>query len=166
MTARKIAAVIAAVVVAGAFLASDAGAAQRGKARGKANNGPSFCRSGVGHPVYGRQWCLAKGYGLGEAVWHPTPMGRVVFQRVPPGRVQTVRLGPREIAGILSDVVLDEIFGKSHYELDRGALGGVWRGGADDGLFVLEVLVGDSPVAELTDTDLDGEVDVVLIAGH
>jgi len=28
------------------------------------------------------------------------------------------------------------------------------------------VLIGGAPVAELTDTDLDGEVDVVLIAGQ
>lgn len=26
---------------------------------------PGFCRSGVGHPVWGRQWCLDKGFGLG-----------------------------------------------------------------------------------------------------
>src|SRR5688500_8111477 len=27
---------------------------------------PSFCRSGEGHPVWGRQWCLDKGFGLGD----------------------------------------------------------------------------------------------------
>ena len=25
---------------------------------------PSFCRSGAGHPNWGRQWCLDKGFGL------------------------------------------------------------------------------------------------------
>ncbi|HYO46046.1 MAG TPA: hypothetical protein VEY33_05100 [Gemmatimonadota bacterium] len=29
-------------------------------------NGPSFCRSGAGHPVFGLQWCLNKGYGIGR----------------------------------------------------------------------------------------------------
>jgi hypothetical protein len=28
--------------------------------------GPSFCRSGAGHPVHGRRWCLRKGFGLGD----------------------------------------------------------------------------------------------------
>jgi hypothetical protein len=28
--------------------------------------GPSFCRSGAGHPVHGRRWCLRKGFGLGN----------------------------------------------------------------------------------------------------
>jgi hypothetical protein len=27
--------------------------------------GPAFCRSGAGHPVWGREWCLERGYGLG-----------------------------------------------------------------------------------------------------
>jgi hypothetical protein len=30
------------------------------------NSGPSFCRSGAGHPVFGIQWCLQKGYGIGR----------------------------------------------------------------------------------------------------
>ena len=30
--------------------------------------GPSFCRSGAGHPVHGRRWCLRKGFGLGRDV--------------------------------------------------------------------------------------------------
>ena len=28
--------------------------------------GPAFCRSGEGHPVHGRSWCVEKGFGLGE----------------------------------------------------------------------------------------------------
>ncbi len=27
--------------------------------------GPAFCRSGAGHPVWGPEWCLEKGWGLG-----------------------------------------------------------------------------------------------------
>lgn len=27
---------------------------------------PAFCRSGAGHPVHGRRWCLEKGFGLGD----------------------------------------------------------------------------------------------------
>ncbi|MGH7565226.1 MAG: hypothetical protein ACREK2_00190 [Gemmatimonadota bacterium] len=32
----------------------------------RSNSGPSFCRSGAGHPVFGLQWCLNKGYGIGR----------------------------------------------------------------------------------------------------
>jgi len=28
--------------------------------------GPAFCRSGAGHPVHGRSWCVNKGFGLGN----------------------------------------------------------------------------------------------------
>jgi Ni/Co efflux regulator RcnB len=31
----------------------------------QAGGGPAFCRSGSGHPVFGRQWCREKGFGLG-----------------------------------------------------------------------------------------------------
>src|SRR3569832_970707 len=27
---------------------------------------PAVCRSGAGHPVYGRSWCVEKGFGLGN----------------------------------------------------------------------------------------------------
>lgn len=30
------------------------------------NDGPAFCRSGAGHPVWGLQWCLSKGYSVGR----------------------------------------------------------------------------------------------------
>ncbi len=29
-------------------------------------SGPSFCRSGAGHPVFGRAWCRDKGFALGS----------------------------------------------------------------------------------------------------
>ena len=34
-------------------------------ATASSKNGPPFCRSGQGHPVHGRQWCVDKGWGLG-----------------------------------------------------------------------------------------------------
>jgi hypothetical protein len=30
--------------------------------RYRSGRGPSFCRSGAGHPVYGRRWCTDRGY--------------------------------------------------------------------------------------------------------
>lgn len=35
--------------------------------RGKRGRGPKFCRNGEGHPVHGREWCIEKGFGLGDA---------------------------------------------------------------------------------------------------
>ena len=35
-------------------------------AKAKQGNGPPFCRNGDGHPVHGRQWCVDKGWGLGN----------------------------------------------------------------------------------------------------
>lgn len=37
----------------------------RRRLRGRNGHGPPFCRSGAGHPVHGRAWCLEKGWGLG-----------------------------------------------------------------------------------------------------
>jgi hypothetical protein len=166
MRSRTSLTVLAVFVLALALAPVDAAVSQRGNARGKAQSGPAFCRSGAGHPVYGRQWCLDKGFGLGTAAWRHAQPGRIKFERAPQGRIEPVRLGAREIAEILTDIALDEIFGESSYDLDRDRLAGEWRGGTDEGLLVLEVLIGDDPVAELTDTDLDGQVDIVLIAEH
>lgn len=33
----------------------------------RSTRGPSFCRSGAGHPVFGLQWCLDKGFGIGRS---------------------------------------------------------------------------------------------------
>lgn len=33
----------------------------------RSDRGPSFCRSGAGHPVFGLQWCLDKGFGIGRS---------------------------------------------------------------------------------------------------
>jgi hypothetical protein len=32
----------------------------------RSDRGPSFCRSGAGHPVFGLRWCLDKGFGIGR----------------------------------------------------------------------------------------------------
>lgn len=36
------------------------------------SRGPSFCRSGAGHPVHGRRWCTRKGFGLERDVLFDT----------------------------------------------------------------------------------------------
>jgi hypothetical protein len=41
------------------FSAEAKGANKNKAAKG---NGPAFCRSGAGHPVFGREWCREKGW--------------------------------------------------------------------------------------------------------
>lgn len=160
MRTRAITTAVAVFFLIAGLAVTDAFAAQRGNARGKGQGGPAFCRSGVGHPVHGRQWCLAKGFGLGGFDWRRAALGTIVF-RGGPREDQRGRLDERDIAGILEESVLEGILGERGS--DRGRLTGAWRGGRNDGVLVLELFDNDIPIAELADTDLDDEVDVVLI---
>lgn len=56
---------------------SDDGIDERFRAR--QGRGPAFCRSGAGHPVFGRRWCLEKGFGLGNRDDVFFEDGRVIF---------------------------------------------------------------------------------------
>lgn len=47
--------------------------------RARRGRGPAFCRSGAGHPVFGRRWCLEKGFGLGNRNDVFFDDGRVIF---------------------------------------------------------------------------------------
>lgn len=47
--------------------------------RARRGRGPAFCRSGAGHPVFGRRWCLEKGFGLGDRDDVFFEDGRVIF---------------------------------------------------------------------------------------
>ena len=50
-------------VVALALSTADLSAQGRGKGKAKQGNGPAFCRSGAGHPVFGWEWCEERGWG-------------------------------------------------------------------------------------------------------
>jgi hypothetical protein len=142
--------------------AASAHAAQQ-KAKGQKSGGPSFCRSGAGHPVYGRQWCLEKGFRIGDGpLWRPLVFGEIVFGRTPRGRLPDRPLGWQEIAEILSHTAVDILFDQIGAPDDRQKISGRWRGGEEYGVFVLELMDGDEPLAELNDTDGDGRVDVVI----
>ncbi len=47
--------------------------------RANRGRGPMFCRTGAGHPVFGRRWCLEKGFGLGDREDVFFDDGRVIF---------------------------------------------------------------------------------------
>jgi hypothetical protein len=42
---------------------------------------PAFCRSGSGHPVFGRQWCREKGFSLGGDRRDAGRAGDVILRR-------------------------------------------------------------------------------------
>lgn len=133
----------------------------------KQGKGPAFCRSGAGHPVHGRRWCVEKGFGLGGGRAHDMRWERRYWDDVVFGPRWHRARGGYVDGRVLVDVVGRRVYGR----LDimrrrmgvRYALTGRWirpRGGA----LVLQVRAGPMAVAELSDMDGDGRVDVVLVA--
>lgn len=143
------------------MLPQPANAQGRGRGNGNANavakaNGPAFCRSGAGHPVYGRAWCLDKGFALGSQDWRRVDLGRVVIRRKE----------DRVDRGGLIDILGDIVFGRIEEHRTRlnveGPLSGSWLE-PPDGPRVLQVWAGGAPVGELVDNDRDGSVDLIVM---
>src|SRR5688572_11048441 len=55
---------VTAALVALVMLPFSAEAKNARKIKAANGNGPSFCRSGAGHPVFGREWCRDKGWDV------------------------------------------------------------------------------------------------------
>jgi hypothetical protein len=124
---------------------------------------PSFCRSGAGHPVFGREWCIDKGFGLGadgDFRWARTSdVGDIIYRRG--------TLGDRIVGAALENLLGTTAF-------NRLALHAVTLGLLDPlvGTFVgepagqqyLVVNSGTYPVAELYDTNRDSRWDNLLVA--
>jgi len=128
-----------------------------GRGEGQARSGgPAFCRSGAGHPVYGRAWCVEKGFALGAQDWRRVDMGRIAFRKHTRGDVD--RGGLVEILGEVS-------FGKLEARIGvrvDSPLTGHWLT-SPDGPSVLQIRAGSTALGELVDNDRDGTVDVVLM---
>ena len=123
---------------------------------------PSFCRSGAGHPVWGRQWCLDKGFGLGSESdfrWARTVDPRdVVFRSTGTGS-----LTRDVLVGVLGDAVLNRL---GLHALTLGytdPLTGQWLGQGTSPR-VLLVTSGGRPVAEIVDANGDNRADNLLVA--
>lgn len=132
----------------------------RTDARRVREGAPAFCRSGEGHPVWGRDWCLEKGFGLGSDgdLWwgRSSRVEDIVFRSPRDRRELTLR-------DILDDVVLDRL---ALHALTLGAdepLVGFWLG-EPEGPRVLRLEAGGLPVAELVDYDRDDGVDALLVS--
>jgi hypothetical protein len=124
-------------------------------------NAPAFCRSGAGHPVWGREWCLDRGHGLGSrtgTIWSRTRVDDVVFRRT----VDRDRLARDVLIGVVGDVVLNRL---GLHALSMGytdPLYGHWIA-EPDAPRILYVSSGDVVVAEFVDLDRDDRVDVLYV---
>lgn len=125
--------------------------------------GPAFCRTGAGHPVHGRLWCIDKGHELGGPLWRRAAIPDLRLEAMPERPADGSRLSPEVVTSILGQRALRLLFDAAGRPLERGTLGGSWRGSREQGVVVLEIFDGSSPVAELTDHGVDGSVDVVLV---
>jgi hypothetical protein len=131
-----------------------------GDRRAKAN-GPAFCRSGEGHPVWGREWCLDKGFGLGSrngTIWSRTRVDDVVFRRT----TDRDRLVRDVLIGAVGDVVFNRL---AFHALTMGyqePLHGYWVAEPNSPR-ILHVYSGDVAVAELVDLDRNDRVDVLYV---
>ncbi len=141
-------------------------ARERGKQKNKAGKGPPFCRNGEGHPVHGRQWCRDKGFGLGSGLggrWEDRGSWGDIILGSPRGGDR--RRGAVDRGGLI-DVLGDVVFGRIDAERarvgGRAPLEGRWLELGDGG-HVLQIRSGSRPVAELTDLNGDGRVDVALV---
>lgn len=124
---------------------------------------PSFCRSGAGHPNWGRQWCLDKGFGLGvenDMRWgRSLDVSDLVFAREP-------------ASATLTRAALESVLGQR--AVDRLALHAITLGLVDPlvgtwrtdpaGPRVLLVNSGEYPVAEIVDVDRDLRSDRMVVA--
>jgi hypothetical protein len=124
---------------------------------------PSFCRSGAGHPVWGRQWCLDKGFGLGndrDLSWgRTTTVPDIIFRR----RTDSDRLTGNVLLDVLGDVVFNRL---ALHAITLGfadPLDGVWLG-EPSGPRVLRLSSGGYPVAEIVDANRDDRADVLVVA--
>jgi hypothetical protein len=122
---------------------------------------PAFCRSGAGHPVFGREWCLEKGFGLGGAGdlrWARAPIEDVVFVRP----VTTNRLLTDGLLSVLGSTAFDRL---ALHAITLGLLEPLTGSWLDDpgGPRVLLVTAGAVPVAEIVDRDRDDRAEVLLV---
>lgn len=123
---------------------------------------PAFCRSGAGHPVWGREWCLDRRFGLGRRsgiLWSRGTVDDVVFGRL--------ILGDRLDRGSLLEVLGTAVVGRIALQaLGLGytePLTGYWVD-EPQGPRLLRVRSGDYEVAEFVDLDRDDRVEVLYVA--
>lgn len=137
----------------------------------RGDQGPKFCQNGQGHPTKGMRWCYDKGYASprydrrydrrDQPQWERRTIGDIIFGT--PRRDQDRR------RSTMDQRVLGEILGRSAVQnLERAATGslvGRWVQPSRN-VRVLQLRDDRGPLAEMTDYDADGRVDLVLVNGQ
>ena len=124
---------------------------------------PSFCRSGAGHPVWGRQWCLQKGFGLGNSPDLEWAAARDIGDLTFVHPITTSTLTRDALLSLLGPVAFNRL---ALHALTLGytePLTGIWRSDAT-GPNVLFVNSGQWPIAEVVDGNRDQRPDLMLVA--
>jgi hypothetical protein len=124
-------------------------------------NAPAFCRSGDGHPVWGRGWCLDKGFGLGSragTLWSRGTIDDVIFRRPDYG----TRLDRGGLIGVLGDLVLGRLALQALTLGYDQPLVGMWVAEPRSPR-LLRVYSGGYPVAEFVDTDYDNRPEYLYV---
>jgi len=125
-------------------------------------NAPAFCRSGDGHPVWGREWCLDKGFGLGSragTLWSRGTVNDVVFLRQDD---YPTRLDRGGLLGVLGDLVLGRLALQALTLGYDQPLVGTWVVEPQHPR-LLRVYSGGYPVAEFVDTDYDNRPEILYV---
>jgi hypothetical protein len=129
------------------------------------NDAPAFCRSGAGHPVFGRQWCIDKGFGLGSGdnvLWgRAVQPSAIVLQPTPANT--TASIATDVLRAVLGNQTFDRL---ALHALTLGytdPLVGRWLG-EPTGPRTLLVTSGVSPVAEVVNVDRDNRAQNLLVA--
>lgn len=121
--------------------------------------GPKFCRTGAGHPVHGRQWCVEKGFGLANSRWDQARWDDVIFRRTQPRT--SLDLSRGTLRDILGDIVLNRLDARRRSFGESTPLSGRWID--SEGRSVLLVNAGTMGIAELIDRNRDRRVDQILL---
>jgi hypothetical protein len=130
-----------------------------------ADGSPAFCRSGAGHPVFGRQWCIDKRFGLGsdnDFRWGRTERIADLLFLQP---VTKESLARDALLALLGPVAFDRL---ALHAITLGLsdpLSGRWMVSPEPGApNVLLVSSGSLPVAEVVDIDRDNRADMLVVA--
>lgn len=129
--------------------------------RNERGNGPSFCRSGRGHPVFGWEWCRDRGWDRSNSrypvKWERRSWEDVIFRR--DDRRTLDRRG-------LDDVLGSVIFGRLDTRRRELGSSGDWLGRwtTTSSGRELWITAGGVPIARLVDRNGDRRVDSVYVA--
>jgi hypothetical protein len=126
-------------------------------------NAPAFCRSGAGHPNWGRQWCIDKGFGLGNSNdirWgRATTVGDIIFGR----SLSAGELARAALISAIGDIAFNRLALHSVSLGYSEPLTGVYYTDPN-GMRLMRVNSGVYPVAEIVDSNTDDRADVLVVA--